>query len=56
MNELSLEEYRKIQQEKEMEKELELSLLKIELAMKNLLWFCSGCLTMAVAMYAISMF
>lgn len=54
MNELSLEEYRRIQQEKEMEKEMELTLLKMELRMKNLLWYFSGVLSALVAVYAIS--
>lgn len=56
MNELSLEEYRRIQQEREMEKEMKLALLRLELRMKNLLWYFSGILTALVVVYAISMF
>ena len=38
-----------------LEREIEITLLKMELGMKNLLWFFSGCLATAIAMYAISM-
>lgn len=54
MNELSLEEFKRLKQKELLEKERELWMLKIEHTGKNLLWFFSGCLMTAIAMYAIS--
>ena len=55
MNELLIEELKRINRAKLFEMERERLMLKIEHTEKSLLWFFSGCLATAIAMYAISM-
>ena len=55
MNELSLEEFKRLKQQELLKKEEERLMMNIEHTVKNLLWFFSGCLATAIAMYAISM-
>lgn len=55
MNELSLEELKKINRAKLFEMERERLMMNIEHTGKNLLWYFSGVLSALIAVYAISM-
>jgi len=55
MNELSLEELKRIKQKELLEKERERLMMNIEHTGKNLLWYFSGVLSALIAVYAISM-